>query len=72
MKNKMRLALLAVILTVPSLSARASEPLPPPCDTFCATSGGEADECSCPEWTDRRVEVSTCRDWDTYWGCWWL
>lgn len=69
MKNKMRLFVLALILTVPALSARASEPGPPLCDKYCVT-GGEEDPCSCPEWTDQRVEVSTCRDWDGYWGCW--
>ncbi|HJX27567.1 MAG TPA: hypothetical protein VJ885_06610 [Thermoanaerobaculia bacterium] len=71
MKSKMRLALLAVILTAPSLSARASESAPPPCDTYCDDRDFEV-LCSCPEWTDQRVEVTNCRDWDGYRGCWWF
>lgn len=71
MKNKMRLFFLALLLTVPAFSVRASEPAPPPCDTYCATDDAE-DLCSCPEWTDQRVDVSNCQDWDGYRGCWWL
>lgn len=71
MKNKMRLFCLALLLTIPSLSAGASETLPPPCDTYCATDDAEV-LCSCPEWTDQRVDVSNCQDWDGYRGCWWL
>jgi hypothetical protein len=72
MKNTMRLALLALLLTVPSLSAGANAGSGPPlCDSYCVTGGAE-DPCTCPDWTDQRVEVSTCQDWDGYWGCWWF
>lgn len=71
MKNKMRLFALALLLTVPALSARASQPAPPLCDKYCSTDDVEV-LCSCPEWTDQRVDISNCQDWDGYRGCWWF
>ena len=68
--KKMRLFGLALLLTIPALSARASQN-PPLCDKYCTTDDVEV-LCTCPEWTDQRVDVSNCQDWDGYRGCWWL
>jgi hypothetical protein len=65
--KKSLLLLIALMLTLASFSVHAAQP--PLCDKYCPT-GDDGDLCTCPEWTDERVEVATCGTWDTYYGCW--
>lgn len=74
MTRKLFLALMLV--GVAFVATSSSEPLDcepepmNPCDVVCAEDA--PDVCDCPCWTDRRVEQSTCAQWNSIVGCWYF